>query len=106
MDNIKVGDFVEVVKWPCCGKWIGHTFIVGAMGITPYPAFICASHGRKAGCGHSHLVKGQPFVADSSVPHEQGYLVSCPAAWVKRLPPLSDETEVIREREIENADHI
>lgn len=95
--TINVGDYVEVVKWPCCGLHVGHKFVVGLADINIGHNFRCKGKSG-IGCGANHPAYGLPFLADLTAPEHNGRLVSVPAAWCRKLPPLA-EPEIIESRE-------
>ena len=39
--QIKVGDLVQVARWPCCGTWVGYTGKVTALKIDSRCCKIC-----------------------------------------------------------------
>ena len=71
---IQVGDLVVVVKWPCCGKFLGHVFQVR----TVWGNY---NTGRCSLCGS--FVGELWSVGD-------GRFAAWPTAWLKRIPPLSE----------------
>lgn len=91
-DNIRAGDFVEVVKWPCCGKFLGHRFVVSKIGRECHRRLRCW-------CGIVHPIDGDLFVSDETVPQRGDYLVKCFAAWVKKIPPLTEPESTERKEE-------
>lgn len=76
---IQVGDLVQAVRWPCCGKWLGMIFRVNA--------FKGVEAGERLGCSNCGVA--MPEVS-------QAYDVwsiagrSAPITWLKRIPPLEE----------------
>ncbi len=95
--DIKVGDYVEVIAWPCCGAFLGHKFIVSELRAPYRQYFRCNTH-----CYERHESATFTYAMDLTVPGGQKFLVKCPVQWLRKLPPLTDDTEVIREKEISN----
>lgn len=93
---IKVGDRCEVIKWPCCGKWVNAVMMVSVVGRA-------AMNLRCATCDHVHNILNDKVAIDQSVPQAIGLLVSCPTAWLRKLPPLTEpeSTETTREETID-----
>ena len=77
MSAIKVGDLVQVVKWPCCGRLLGHVFTVGKLWNVDSPH-------RCMYCG-TDAPKGIAAVSMES-PTDVGGMVQ----WLKRIPPLEE----------------
>ncbi len=69
---IQVGDLVQVIKWPCCGKYVG--YIRRVEGFTTL---------AKASCSIC-LTPGPLANADLSA---QG---RAPIEWLKRIPPIEE----------------
>lgn len=78
-NNIQIGDFGEVVKWPCCGHRLGIRFVVSKVAPVNYTGIICSK------CG--------------AVPVGQGYLVWAPTVFVKKidLPSEPEKAESTNE---------
>lgn len=88
-EQIKVGDLVQVVKWPCCGSHLGRIFKVGAMwnGVSDVN-----------GCWQCSFIQsaGSPVIAGEGSRDSDGFRAKI--EYLKRIPPL-DELERVSERE-------
>lgn len=88
-DRIDVGDLVVVVKWPCCGEWIGIIYRVASMEVMP--------HAQCRTCGRHH---GKQLVALREKQQDGGVL-GVPLAWLRKLPPLAEPESERTDEEIE-----
>lgn len=82
--NIKVGDRCEVVKWPCCGVYLGHTMLITTLFVS---GLKCKNGCTK--CGGIIPVSGV-FGEDHTQPENQGLLCSAPVEWLRKLPDLTE----------------
>lgn len=86
-ERIRLGDLVRVVRWPCCGRFVGTIFKVTDMGVFP-DSIQCGPRG--GGCMTEHAVSMQAWACDDSIPDGTGRCKVAPVAWLKRIPPLSE----------------
>ena len=83
MSDIKVGDLVVVVRWPCCGHYLGSVMRVEFFSQMSEDAS-CTQ------CGAKHGAKRCAGDAKNDFPVE----------WLKRIPPLEElEGEKREEKE-------
>jgi hypothetical protein len=94
-ERIEVGDFVEVYRWPCCGRYVGHKFIVSELETGRRgDIFVCGP--IPYGCGMHHEYPA--LALDKTVPPDAGMVCCVPAHYLRKLPPLADpETTTTRE---------
>lgn len=77
-ERIAVGDLVQIVRWECCGRFLGRIFTVGE--------FFHHGPWRADGrCGALHRV---PTLAVD----DKRYM-SAPVEWLKKIPPLNEPAE-------------
>ena len=74
--EIRVGDLVQVVRWPCCGARVGHVDEV--MDLDSYKLASTCMY-----CGRVDKHPVLPIVIT-----RRGWI--WPLEWVKRIPPLSE----------------
>lgn len=84
-ERIAVGDLVQIVRWPCCGRYLGE--IHGVRGFGQLSATYACN-----GCCAKRAVVPAALIGDA----KSSGLV--PLAWLKRIPPLS-ELEGVRTEE-------
>ncbi|MCR4300666.1 MAG: hypothetical protein NUV51_03575 [Sulfuricaulis sp.] len=87
MSEIKEGDLVQVVRWPCCGVGLGGVFRVVEI-LSP-------------NAGHCKCGAPQPFEAHpvgAGIPSKRW---GAPISWLKRIPPLAELDDVQTKEEIE-----
>jgi hypothetical protein len=83
-EPISVGDLVQVVRWPCCGR--GNLGMIFTVGVIDNNLFRCTPDG----CGKEH--KGPNAALRGKI--------AAPLAWLKRIPPLSELEGEKRDEEI------
>ena len=76
-ERIAVGDLVQVVRWPCCGRYLGE--IHGVFGFGTLDATYACN-----GCNAKRDVSPAARIGDA----KSSGLV--PLEWLKRIPPLSE----------------
>ena len=81
---ISVGDLVQVVRWPCCGEFLGITYRVGR-----FENMVCDC--KKCGA---------PMPLTSFVLEATSPAWCVPREWLKRIPPLSELEGVKTEEDI------
>lgn len=85
MSAIKVGDRAEVVKWPCCGKFLGAIVMV--------TGFYDGSHLLGLRCAHCrkvHQILSGKMAEDHTLPEGTGLLCCCPIEYLRKLPSLAE----------------
>lgn len=84
-ETIKVGDLVQIVRWSCCGAYLGAIFRVVEVDSYGMPP-------RCRQCGAD--IQHKTFAFEGS-----GIAFwAAPLSWLKRIPPL-DELEGEKRRE-------
>jgi hypothetical protein len=78
MSEIKKGDLVMVVRWPCCGIFVGRVFTVIAM---HYHANLTCDN-----CGSR---TENETVAESNL--ADGNCVHAHVSWLKKIEPPTDQ---------------
>lgn len=75
--SIRVGDVVQVVRWPCCGVLLGYVFTVGS--INQFPG--------EWRCCHCKAIapNGEWAVSAEDAVNVGGHIT-----WLKRIPPLDE----------------
>ena len=78
MHEIQEGDIVVIVRWPCCGQWLGMVMTVQQFNLDLPDNEICEC----GGCGATH-----PWMF--TFYNEMKGIV--PLSWVRKLKPLTSE---------------
>ena len=74
-EPIKAGDLVQVVRWPCCGVYLGRVFRVDFIG-EGSSEYLCKK------CGGAH--------GAATAMHAEDARNCFPVPYLKRIPPLSE----------------
>lgn len=74
---IAVGDLVQIIKWPCCGRYLGEVHTVFAFGNVD-STFRCNVCNAKRETAPSALIGDHK---------SKGMVV---LAWLKRIPPMGE----------------
>jgi len=72
---IQVGDLVQVVRWPCCGRYLGNIFKVEE--ISSSDSALCFECGARSGPSGFYAAP-------------EKYNRGAPVSWLKRIPPLEE----------------
>lgn len=87
MSEIKAGDLVVIVRWPCCGHRLGNVFRVESI-LSEYQFFHCDNCGAREQFHEAIAWNGEPGG------------VAARLSWLRRIPPLSELTDETRREEI------
>lgn len=77
---IQVGDLVQIVRWPCCGEFLGVVFVVGEI-------FRHKSHPQCTACKQT-IHEATLCLEGNSAPNKDK--LCAPKPWLKRIPPLEE----------------
>lgn len=89
---LKPNDLAVVIKWPCCGEYLGRIIEVKRL------FYVRPERNFKAPCMHCRQKMG-PLTWVVFVDEFRGF----PREWLKKLPPLSDEEKEKERKEWENS---
>ena len=87
MSDIKAGDLVMVVRWPCCGHGLGAIFQVKS--VFTYP------RGARPICVRCWTVHDHEPVADALYPFHLA-----PISWLKKIDPPAESERAEHREEI------
>lgn len=86
---IGVGDIVEIVQWPCCGRHIGQRLVVCDVVDEMCAGYECRNESSLLGCKKIHPIPsstGSKFILDNTIPMSSGLARFVPLAWVRKVP--------------------
>lgn len=97
MTNIQPGDRAEVIKWPCCGKFLWRKLLVTRLEQPPVGLigiYVCD-------CGVRHFNGHFILAIDETLPKKIPNLLVCaPVEWLRKLPPLTEPETIETTEEV------
>lgn len=90
---IQEGDLVQIVRWPCCGSFIGEIYTVYGFGSRGRKERMCIKCDVFMPAGTFADIGSNPSIAN-----RHGMV---PLTWLKRIPPLSELEGVKTDEPIE-----
>jgi hypothetical protein len=90
VSEIKVGDLVAVIRYPCCGAYLGVIMQVTRLTHT-FEDYQCEK------CRHWHGLNHIDSAIDDNKVRGTGR--HFPLAWLRKIPPLAELNEVERKEE-------